>query len=168
MHSLLTAAQLGAQSNATDRKSAMPAAWVAASAEIVDRIDDPSSLEALYAYAERAYQATGDYERPLTQQWTDELRRISGVQVIGITSADRFDERVPTVSITHPHHRSSALAKALAAQGINVWSAHNYAYELAKYLGLDEREGVLRIGLAHYNTAAEVERIVHSPRGLPV
>ncbi len=115
-----------------------------------------------------AYRAAADYERPLTQQLIDELLRIPGVQVMGITSADRFDERVPTVSITHPRHRSSALAKALAAQGINVWSGHNYAYELAKCLGLDEREGVLRIGLAHYNTAAEVDRIVHSLQGLLV
>lgn len=109
-----------------------------------------------------AYQASTDYERPLTQQLIDELRSIPGVQVQGITKAERLHERVPTVSITHPRHRSSSLAQALAAQGINVWSGHNYAYELARYLGLDEREGVLRIGLAHYNTAAEVDRIVHS------
>ena len=109
-----------------------------------------------------AYQAATDHEKPLTQQLIDELRRIPGVQIQGITSADRLDERVPTVSIIHPGHRSSALAKALAAQGINVWSGHNYAYELTRYLGLDEHEGVLRIGLAHYNTAAEVDRIVHS------
>jgi cysteine desulfurase family protein (TIGR01976 family) len=115
-----------------------------------------------------AYQAATDYERPLTQQLIDELRRIPGVQVQGITQAARLHERVPTVSITHPRHRSSSLAQALGAQGINVWSGHNYAYELAKYLGLDEAEGVLRIGLAHYNTAAEVERIVHSLQGLLV
>jgi cysteine desulfurase family protein (TIGR01976 family) len=115
-----------------------------------------------------AYRAATDYERPLTQQLIDELRSIPGVQVQGITKADRLHERVPTVSITHPRHRSSSLAQALAAQGINVWSGHNYAYELAKYLGLDEQEGVLRIGLAHYNTAAEVERIVHSLRRLLV
>jgi selenocysteine lyase/cysteine desulfurase len=70
------------------------------------------------------------------------------------------------VSITHPRHRSSSLAQALASEGINVWSGHNYAYEVAKYLGLDEHEGVLRIGLAHYNTEAEVERIVHALRRL--
>jgi selenocysteine lyase/cysteine desulfurase len=102
----------------------------------------------------------------LTQQLIEELRKISGVQVQGITSANRLDERVPTVSITHPRHRSSSLARALATQGINVWSGHNYAYELARYLGLDEQEGVLRIGLAHYNTAAEVDRVVHSLQGL--
>src|ERR1700677_3664105 len=113
-----------------------------------------------------AYQAATDYERPLMRQLIDELRSIPGVQVQGITKAERLHERVPTVSITHPRHRSSSLAQALAAEGINVWSGHNYAYELAKYLGLDEKEGVLRIGLAHYNTAAEVDRIVHSLQGL--
>ena len=115
-----------------------------------------------------AYQAAMDYERPLTQYLIDELLRIPGVQVQGITRADRLHERVPTVSITHLRHRSSSLAQALGAQGINVWSGHNYAYELAKYLGLDEAEGVLRIGLAHYNTAAEVERIVNSLQSLLV
>jgi cysteine desulfurase family protein (TIGR01976 family) len=115
-----------------------------------------------------AYQAATDYEMPLTQQLIDELRSIPGVQVQGITKADRLQERVPTVSITHPRHRPTSLAQALAAQGINVWSGHNYAYELARYLGLDEREGVLRIGLAHYNTAAEVDRIVHSLQRLLV
>jgi selenocysteine lyase/cysteine desulfurase len=104
----------------------------------------------------------------LTQQLIEELRSIPGVQVQGITKADRLQERVPTVSITHPRHRSSSLARALAAQGINVWSGHNYAYELARYLGLDEQEGVLRIGLAHYNTAAEVDLIVHSLQRLLV
>jgi cysteine desulfurase family protein (TIGR01976 family) len=109
-----------------------------------------------------AYRAATEYEMPLAQQLIDGLRGIPGVQVQGITSAERLGERVPTVSIIHPGHRPSTLAQALAAQGINVWSGHNYAYELARYLGLDEQEGVLRIGLAHYNTAAEVDRIVHS------
>jgi selenocysteine lyase/cysteine desulfurase len=85
-----------------------------------------------------------------------------------MTKADRLQERVLTVSITHPRHRPSSLAQALAAQGINVWSGHNYAHELARYLGLDEQEGVLRIGLAHYNTAAESDRIVHSLQRLLV
>jgi selenocysteine lyase/cysteine desulfurase len=109
-----------------------------------------------------AYRAASAYEKPLTQRLIDELERIPGVEVQGIASADRLDERVPTVSITHSRQPASSLARALAAQGIFVWSGHNYAYEVARHLGLDEQEGVLRIGLAHYNTAAEVDRIVHS------
>jgi selenocysteine lyase/cysteine desulfurase len=47
-----------------------------------------------------------------------------------------------------------------------VWSGHNYAYELVRHLGLDERDGVLRIGLAHYNTVGEVDRILGSLNAL--
>jgi selenocysteine lyase/cysteine desulfurase len=108
-----------------------------------------------------AYQAAEDYEMPLTQRLIDGLLAIPDVQIRGVSKTHSQTERVPTVSITHPGHRSSTLARALAREGINVWSGHNYAFELAKYLGLDE-EGVLRIGLAHYNTAAEVDRIVQS------
>ncbi len=113
-----------------------------------------------------AYETATAYEMPLTQQLIDGLRRIPGLQVQGISNANRLYERVPTVSFTHPQHRNSVLARALGDQGINVWSGHNYAYEVARYLGLDESEGVLRIGLAHYNTAAEVERIVQALRKL--
>jgi selenocysteine lyase/cysteine desulfurase len=102
---------------------------------------------------------------PLTQQLIDELREIPQLQIQGIATARRPFERVPTVSVTHPHHRPSALARALAEQGINVWSGHNYAYEVARHLGL-EQEGVLRIGLAHYNTTAEVDRVVQSLKKL--
>ena len=109
----------------------------------------------------RAYQAAEEYETPLTAQLIQGLARIPDVQIRGIPTASALSQRVPTVSINHPAQRASILAKALAAEGINVWSGHNYAFELANYLGLDE-DGVLRIGLAHYNTAAEVDRIVQS------
>lgn len=109
----------------------------------------------------RAYQAAEDYEMPLTQRLIDGLLAIPDVQLRGVANTHSPTERVPTVSINHPGHRSSTLAQALARRGINVWSGHNYAFELANWLGLDE-EGVLRIGLAHYNTAAEVDRIVQS------
>jgi len=103
---------------------------------------------------------------PIGQHLIDELRKMPGVTVHGITDAGQQKHRVPTVSITHAHHRSEALAKALGAQGINVWSGHNYAFELARTLGLDENDGVLRIGLAHYNTVAEVDRVIASLKSL--
>lgn len=113
-----------------------------------------------------AYRAATAYEMPLAQHLIDELSRLPGVHIHGITSASRLGERVPTVSLSHSSQRNAVLAKALAAEGINVWSGHNYAYEFARYLGLDEEDGVLRIGLAHYNTAAEVERLLGSLRKL--
>jgi cysteine desulfurase family protein (TIGR01976 family) len=113
-----------------------------------------------------AYAAATNYEMALAQQLIDGLLQIPGVKVQGIVDARLREQRVPTVSITHPGHRNSALARALAAQGINVWSGHNYALEVARQLGLDETEGVLRIGLAHYNTMDEVERILAALRAL--
>lgn len=107
-----------------------------------------------------AYDAATAYEMPIGQILIDELRRIPGVTVHGITDAGKQGQRVPTVSITHPRQSSAALAKALGDQGINVWSGHNYAFELTRYIGLDENDGVLRIGLAHYNTSDEVERVL--------
>ena len=113
-----------------------------------------------------AYRAATAYEMPLAQRLIEELARIPGVRIHGITSASRLTERVPTISMTHATRRNAELARSLAAQGINVWSGHNYAYEFARYLGLDEVDGVLRIGLAHYNTAAEVERLLVALRAL--
>lgn len=113
-----------------------------------------------------AYAAATAYEMPLAQDLIEGLRAIPGLKVQGITNSNRLHQRVPTVSVVHADHSNKALAKALGAQGINVWSGHNYALEVARHLGLDEAEGVLRIGLAHYNTAGEVERILGALRGL--
>jgi len=56
----------------------------------------------------------------------------------------------------------AVIAQALASEGIFVWSGHNYALELVRSLGIDEKTGVVRIGLAHYNTPAEVERTLEA------
>jgi cysteine desulfurase family protein (TIGR01976 family) len=106
------------------------------------------------------YAAATAYEMPLAQSLIDGLRTIPQLKVQGIVNSNRLHERVPTVSVTHPKHSNRALARSLGERGINVWSGHNYALEVARHLGLDEAEGVLRIGLAHYNTQAEVERIL--------
>jgi selenocysteine lyase/cysteine desulfurase len=113
-----------------------------------------------------AYSAATAYEMPIAQRLIDGLAKIAGVQLQGISAARLLSLRVPTVSITHTRQRTSVLAKALAAQGINVWSGHNYALEVVRHLGLDEQDGVLRIGLAHYNTVDEIDRIIESLKAL--
>lgn len=113
-----------------------------------------------------AYRASSAYEMPLAQQLIDGLLKIPGVRLFGLRKADRNACRVPTVSITHSGTRNTDLARSLAGQDINVWSGHNYAYEVARQLELDENEGVLRIGLAHYNTEDEVARVVDAIRSL--
>ena len=102
------------------------------------------------------------YERALTARLVEGLQCISGLTVHGITHEADFARRVPTVSFTLDGVRPREIAEVLARENIFVWSGHNYALELVHHLGIDEQEGMLRIGLAHYNTLAEVERLVAS------
>ncbi|PIV77971.1 MAG: hypothetical protein COW54_11940 [Rhodobacteraceae bacterium CG17_big_fil_post_rev_8_21_14_2_50_63_15] len=74
-----------------------------------------------------------------------------------MTNPNRIAERVTTVSLRHDTHTPQAIATALARSGIHVWHGQNYAFEPARALNLPLEEGVVRIGLPHYNTEVEVE-----------
>ena len=106
------------------------------------------------------------YERGLTLHLIDGLKTIRGLTIHGVTSANAMHRRVPTVSFTVKGRHPQALAKALAAKNMFVWSGHNYAIEPVGRMGLLEGGGVLRVGLAHYNTAAEAERFVDAVAGM--
>ncbi len=101
-----------------------------------------------------------DYERNLTARLVEGLQGISGLIIHGITREADFARRVPTVSFTLNGVSPRDIAKGLAEENLFVWSGHNYALELVHHLGIDEREGMLRVGLAHYNTLEEVERLL--------
>ncbi len=109
-----------------------------------------------------AWSAVASYERQLTLKLIDALRPIKGLTIRGITSANAMHRRVPTVSFTIDGVDPSKLAKHCAAENIFVWSGHNYALEPVQAMGLMEKGGVLRVGLAHYNTEIEVETFIAS------
>ena len=101
-----------------------------------------------------------EYERDLTARLIQGLQGIPGLKVHGITNEADLARRVPTVSFTLGSVAPREIAKQLAAENFFVWSGHNYALELVRHLGIDETEGVVRIGLAHYNTLEEIERLL--------
>ena len=82
--------------------------------------------------------------------------------VRGITDRARLAWRVPTVSITMKDRTPRQMAEHLAARDIYVWDGNMYALALTERLGLEEHGGLLRIGLVHYNTAEEVDRLVEA------
>jgi cysteine desulfurase family protein (TIGR01976 family) len=84
----------------------------------------------------------------------------AGVEVLGITDPSRFEERCPTVSFTMAGRHPQEIAAFLGERGINVWDGDYYAYELVRGLGLSEAGGMVRVGLVHYSTLAEIERLV--------
>lgn len=103
-----------------------------------------------------AYQASIDHEEPLANQLIMGLQEIDGITIAGITNPNRAHHRVPTVSFRHRSVAPVIISQALARANIFVWDGHNYAFELVRHLGIPETEGVVRIGMTHYNSAAEV------------
>ena len=107
-----------------------------------------------------AFDAARGYERDLMARLIAGLQDLPGIEIAGITDPAQYEWRVPTVSFTCGSRASSEIARALAAQNVFVWSGHNYALEIVRALGISEDEGVVRIGIAHYNTADEVDAVL--------
>jgi cysteine desulfurase family protein (TIGR01976 family) len=94
-----------------------------------------------------------EHERELGQQFLDGLPdawRLHGIPAM--------DGRVPTFAITHESLSPEEAATRLGEQGFAVWHGNYYAVEIMKRLGLDD--GAVRIGIVHYNTTDEVERLL--------
>lgn len=109
-----------------------------------------------------AWDQLARYECGITLQLIDGLRKVKGLTIRGVTSANAMHRRVPTVSFTIDGVRPENLARHFSGDNIFVWSGHNYALEPINRMGLMDKGGVLRVGLAHYNTAAEVEQLLGS------
>jgi len=103
-----------------------------------------------------------DYETPLTRSLIDGLETINGVTIQGITNPNAMSTRVPTVSFTVDGYNPRDIVVALGKQGIQLWDGHNYAIEPVGHLGLMDRGGVVRVGLAHYNTIEEVNQTIEA------
>ena len=74
-----------------------------------------------------------------------------------------MDARVATFAITAADVEPDAAAERLAQQRIAVWSGNYYAVEVMKRLGLDD--GAVRVGLLHYNSTDEVDRLLEALAG---
>ena len=77
--------------------------------------------------------------------------------------------RRPTISITidgvTPARQQP---RRSGAQGIFTWDGDFYAQALIERLGLFESGGVLRLGIAHYNTADEIDRLLEAVEAVAV
>jgi cysteine desulfurase family protein (TIGR01976 family) len=110
-----------------------------------------------------AMAAIREHELDLARRLISGLGAIPAVRIWGITNESRFAaERVPTVSITLSGVSARDAAVALGSRGIFAWDGDFYATGLIERLGLVQAGGLLRLGLVHYNTAAEVERVLEA------
>jgi cysteine desulfurase family protein (TIGR01976 family) len=122
--------------------------------------DVQTRREALVA----AYSATVPYETRLLTRLIEGLQAIPGVHIYGITDRQRFNERCSTLSLRIGNHHPTAIATFLGERGIFTWDGNYYALNLSERLGVESHGGMLRIGLVHYNTAEEVDRLLAALR----
>jgi cysteine desulfurase family protein (TIGR01976 family) len=108
-----------------------------------------------------AFAAIRRYENSLSQQMLAKLKDVPGLRIWGITDPVRVSERFPTFSITIDGIASTLIAQQLADRGIFVWHGHYYALEFYEANKL-QPEGMVRIGLVHYNDASEIDRLIDS------
>ena len=88
-------------------------------------------------------------------------RLLAGVERIGRLSLKgpaTMAGRVPTFGLECHGVSPSTVAERLGKRGIHAWAGHFYAVECIERLGLTESGGLLRLGLAHYTTASEIDR----------
>ena len=100
------------------------------------------------------------YERPLFARLMQGLQSIPKVTIYGITDTNRFDQRVPTVSFRMEGYTPQEIARRLGDEGIFVWDGNYYAISVTERLGVEQSGGMVRVGIVHYNTAEEVDRLL--------
>ncbi|HUS13899.1 MAG TPA: cysteine desulfurase-like protein [Chloroflexia bacterium] len=102
------------------------------------------------------------YEATLGSALLTGLAGVPGLRLYGIADPARMAERVPTVAFTLAGHATADVGRALAAAGIFAWTGNYYALDLMDRLGLEAAGGAVRIGAVHYNTPAEITRLVET------
>ncbi|HEX8816273.1 MAG TPA: cysteine desulfurase-like protein [Terriglobales bacterium] len=113
-----------------------------------------------------AFNAVHSYERSLMEKLLRGLREIPGAKVYGITDPARFDQRCPTIAVRIAGHSPLELATKLGERGFFTWDGNYYAINLTERLDVEKDGGFLRIGLVHYNTPEEVERLLKALNGV--
>jgi cysteine desulfurase family protein (TIGR01976 family) len=129
-------------------------------ARLGERFGGAAADAPLRTRLERGYAAASRHETELAKRFLAAAREIPGLRIFGIADPARSAARVPTFSMSIGSHAPAAVAEAFARRNIFVWNGSFYAYEVAAVLGVRDTGGVVRIGFAHYNTAAEVDAVL--------
>jgi len=115
-----------------------------------------AGLVAAVAYVRSVgFEAIVPYERELGERFLAGLP--DSCTLHGLPS---MDGRVPTFCVTIRGLTPAMAAERLAERGFAVWHGNYYAVEVFEHLGL--RDGGLRVGIVHYNTADEVDRLLEA------
>jgi cysteine desulfurase family protein (TIGR01976 family) len=108
------------------------------------------------------------YESQLTWKFIGEIKKRPHFKIWGIAEEQMKRERLPPVAISLAGVRPNDVATYLDQHGIDVWSRSVYSISLSERLGLEGPDnpqnvgGFIRVGLTHYNTFDEIDRLVET------
>ena len=105
-----------------------------------------------------SYAALHEHEDGLRAQLEKGLAELPGVTV-----RSRASRRTPTLLMTFDGHAASDVTRSLATGRVLAPSGNFYALEASRHLGLGD-DGGLRVGLAPYTDATDVERLLEGLR----
>lgn len=108
-----------------------------------------------------AFDAFAAHEDRLAERLLGWLRGRKGVRIIGRPSATD-GQRVPTISFVVADTPSESIVRHVDGHGIGIRFGDFYARRLIESLGLQGQGGVVRVSMAHYNTEAEIDRLIRA------
>jgi cysteine desulfurase family protein (TIGR01976 family) len=111
-----------------------------------------------------AHEAIRAHERKMMEKMIAGLLAIPGLKLYGITDPRRFENRCATIVVRIERHTPLELATKLGERGFFTWDGNYYALNVTEQLDVERLGGFLRIGLVHYNTMEEVERMLAALR----
>jgi cysteine desulfurase family protein (TIGR01976 family) len=111
------------------------------------------------ARLERVYGLTLDHEARLSARFLAFVESRPEIRLIGRKDASNR-ARAPTFSFTVEGRRSAAFPPLLSHQKIGISNGNFYAYRCIEALGLEPEDGVVRVSLVHYNSLAEMDRLI--------
>jgi len=111
-----------------------------------------------------AHEAIHPHERAMTEKMIAGLLAIPWLKLYGISDPRRFENRCATIAVRIEGHAPLELATKLGERGFFTWDGNYYALNVTEQLDVERLGGFLRIGLVHYNTMEEVERLLAALR----
>jgi len=111
-----------------------------------------------------AHEAIHAHEQQMTAKMLAGLQAIPGLKLYGIINPQQFDNRCATFVVRIEDHTPLELATKLGERGFFTWDGNYYAMNLTEQLDVERLGGFLRIGLVHYNTMEEVDRLLAALR----
>ncbi len=106
-----------------------------------------------------AFDHFAQHEDALAEKLLSYLRSKKQVHVIGHDHV-KNGNRMPTVSFVVANQLSESIVRHMDKFDIGIRFGDFYAKRLIETLGLQSHGGVVRVSIAHYNTDAEIDRLI--------